>query len=399
MNKHSKIMKSSLAVLVASSISFPSSLAFANSNEENFDTINMEQGTAASTTNVTVNDEAMLDSAKNEIEKLQESTETPSLLPGDFFYFAKVAIEKIQLAFTMDDAKEAKLLAEYAAERLAEVEALFKDGKQEEAIDALNHAIEMIQKSEDQWSQDESEKDSTAESELETDTDVKDDSQVEDESDETSSEDGADEESVKEDENSDETEEKSGDMKEMEEMMAQNIVALKANLEKVQNPKAKAALQKNIEKSYLKLAEKLSRLEENAAKKAEAKQKKDSEEPKDSEMTEQESTDVESKEQAVEETPVEQPVEETTEVKEETTVPVKAAQHTERKEAKNEWKQQHKESKQDAKIERKQEKQEAKEDRHEEKETNKQHSAPANENRQHGENEKGKENGKGHHKE
>ncbi|WGG47281.1 hypothetical protein [Rossellomorea sp. DA94] len=403
MKKQSKIMKSSLAVLVASSISFPSSLAFANSNDENFDSIKLEQETSNET--VVANDDAMLNSAKNEIENLEKSAETPSLLPGDFFYFAKVAIEKIHLAFTMDDAKEAKLLAEYASERLAEVEALFKDGKQEEAIDALNNAIEMIEQSEDQWSDDESEEDSTVEDKEDADSDE---AVVEED-------DAADEDSVKEEEKTDDTdteektEEKSDDMSEMEEMMAQNILSLKANLEKVQNPKAKAALQKNIEKSYLKLAEKLAKIEEKAAKKAEAEEKVEAEEEVNTEETTVENSE------AVEvdaEESVNETSETTTEVevKEEKAAPVNVTPHVEKKEAKKEWKNQHKELKQEAKEERKHEKQEAKEvrnqekhkvkeARHENKEVKKQHSAPVKVNQQHSENGKREEGVKGHHKE
>ncbi len=43
MTKQSKIVKSSLAVLVASSISFSGSLAYANSDSENFDSVKLDQ--------------------------------------------------------------------------------------------------------------------------------------------------------------------------------------------------------------------------------------------------------------------------------------------------------------------------------------------------------------------
>jgi hypothetical protein len=392
-------MKTSLAVLFASSINLPSSIAFANTNDENFDSIKMEQENSTSNKDVVVNDEAMLDSAKNEVERLKESTESPSLLPGDFFYFAKLAIEKIQLAITMDDSKEAKLLAGYAAERLAEVEALFKDGKQEEAIDALNNAIEMIQQSEDQWSDDdESDKDSTDDASIESDSDMKDEYKKEEEADDKTSEDATVEDSVKEEEaNSDdhETTEKSDEMTEMEEMRAQNILSLKANLEKVKNPKAKAALQKNIEKSYMKLAEKLAKLEEKATRKAE---EKESEEIKlnNTKTGIQESSSVKIEKHAVEETSDIQTPETTTEVREETASPVK--EHVETREIKNEWKAQHKEAKKETKEARKQEKKDARGIHHEKKDEKKQHTTQAKENRQHRENAKGNGNGKGHHK-
>ncbi|MGG3914563.1 DUF5667 domain-containing protein [Rossellomorea vietnamensis] len=399
MKKQSKIVKSSIAVLVASSISLSGSLAYANSNDDNFDSIKLEQEKTVSP-EVAVNDEAMLESSKNEIKQLEEASEAPSLLPGDFFYFAKLAIEKIQLAFTMDDAKEAKLLAGYAAERLAEVEELFKDDKQEEAIEALNKAIEMMQESENQWSDDEFEKDSTDGESVEADSDNKAESKVEEDSDNTTSEDALKDEATSNDgkgeENTDDTA--------MEEIMAQNILSLKANMEKVKNPKAKAALLENIEKSYLKLAEKLDRLEKNEAQKAE---KSESEE--DTETPMEESPVLETEKPAKEKAPVEQTTETTTTPdKEETVLPVK--KHVEKKEDKKEWKAQHKEAKQEAREERKQEKQEAKEVREQDKqkakevrqemkEEKKQHSAPVKANHQHSENGKQQEGGKGHHKE
>ncbi len=66
-----------------------------------------------------------------------EKGQTPSLLPGDFFYFSKILLEKIQLALTIDDVKEAKLIAEYAGERLSEAKALFADGNEEAAVEMM----------------------------------------------------------------------------------------------------------------------------------------------------------------------------------------------------------------------------------------------------------------------
>ena len=67
-------------------------------------------------------------------------------------------------------------------------------------------------------------------------------------------------------------------------MMAQNIVALKAALEHVKNPKARASLEKNIDKSYAKLAEKLDKIEKHLAKKEE-KEKKEQEDSTTAETT------------------------------------------------------------------------------------------------------------------
>ena len=416
--QQSKIMKSSLAVLVASSISFPSSMVFANTNDENFDTINMEQQNPTSNTNVAVNDEAMIESAKKEIEELQGSADTPTLLPGDFFYFAKLTFEKIQLAFTMDDAKEAKLLAEYAAERLAEVEALFKDGKQEEAIEALNKAIDMIAQSEGHWSEDENDEGDKDIKETETGAkdEVKDEMEENENTEGTTTEDSSvDDSEIEGDTTSEgiETEEVSGENTDMEELMSHNILSLKANLEKINNPKAKEALQKNIEKSYMKLAEKLAKLEEKTAKKA-AKEADEKEEKKSNEQEgdESESLDQDSESPKSGETTEKEVEESTATTKEVTTkedkeeiikeegkaAPIKVNHHTEKKEAKIEWKDQHKEVKNETKDIRKHMKEEAKQSRHEKKEEKRQHPKNTKEERHHN-NEKGKENGKGHHKE
>ncbi|MGG1629106.1 hypothetical protein [Rossellomorea sp. NRS-1567] len=387
MTKKSKLMKSSLAVLVAGSISFSGSLAYANDDEKTFDTVTIEQ---KGSTGVAVNDEAMIDSAKKEIEKL-EKTETPSLLPGDFFYFAKLALEKVKLAFTMDDAKEAKLLAEYAAERLAEVEALFEEGKEEEAIEAINHAIEMIQRSGDESSHGKNEE-------------ASDDNSMEESADETTDESNTEEENIETEETKESNEEetveesdsevKSDEMTQMEELMSQNIIALQANLEKVKNPKAKAALQKNIEESYMKLAEKLAKLEEKWAKKANAQEETESNElvveDPETPVEEPAPTDTTNDENAAENTTQESP-------QAAKTAPVKA-KHVE-KEAKKELKEQQKQEKKEAKEVRKQMKNEEKQARHDVKEEKKQHQPASKQKEQQGQNSKsGKENGKGHNK-
>lgn len=72
---------------------------------------------------------------------VQEDAEAPSLIPGDFFYFVKLMTEKVRLAFTFDDYKEAQLLADFAAERIAEANALIAEGKTDEATKLLQAAI------------------------------------------------------------------------------------------------------------------------------------------------------------------------------------------------------------------------------------------------------------------
>ncbi|MEH7332831.1 DUF5667 domain-containing protein [Neobacillus drentensis] len=168
------------------------------------------------------------DQVKGETAPEQEKVETPSLVPGDFFYFVKTMTEKIQLAFTFDDYKQAKLLADFASERIAEANALFAEGKTEEAAALLKEAIA---------TQEEASQTLPA-TEAGTKADSTDDSQ--------SAEEGK-----------------------VETKLAHNIDALCAALAHVKNPTAQQAIMKNVQKSFAKLAKKATKLEERDAKFAE----------------------------------------------------------------------------------------------------------------------------------
>src|SRR5690606_27866552 len=63
-----------------------------------------------------------------------------------FFYFVEVMQEKIKLALTFNDYKKSQLLAEIAAERIAEANALIQEGKYEEAGEYLQKALENNEK-------------------------------------------------------------------------------------------------------------------------------------------------------------------------------------------------------------------------------------------------------------
>jgi hypothetical protein len=201
-----KMSKCALALFVTGSLLLPSSIVQA---EEEFETVDLQK-----------------------IEKLESegvSTETnPNLIPGDFFYFAKIAFEKIKLALTFDDVKEAELLANYASERLAEASVLFNDGNESEALEVMEKAVEYMNSTEDIVADTSEEEHQSKETE-----ELSDGSTMNPERDVE---------------------------KDTETTQRQNIVALTAALEKVQNPKAKAALQKNIDKTYEKMAIKLENL-------------------------------------------------------------------------------------------------------------------------------------------
>lgn len=241
MNKHTifdlnKITKSAFAFVLAGSLSLTATTALAEENE-NIESQVVEE--TVTNEEVISLDDALVDENTNEVEE-------PELLPGDFFYFAKTALEKIQLILTFDDVKEAKLLAEFATERLAEAEALFSAGQEEEALAVMEEALENLSVAEETVSENTDATEETTEEEVDS-TEA-----TEEDVDATIEIIENDEEVVEETE-------------EVEKQIAQNIISLKANMEKVKNPVAKAALEKNIKKSYAKLAEKMAKLEEKAS--------------------------------------------------------------------------------------------------------------------------------------
>jgi hypothetical protein len=148
-------------------------------------------------------------------------TEHPSLLPGEFFYFVKSMVEKIQLALTTDDVKEAALLAGFAQERVAEANALIELGKDDKAKKSLKASIETQQLAVDM------------------------------------AEEAASKEVSKESKDKD----KADKVIEIKAELQQNLLALSAAIERIDNPKANAALMKNVEKSFGKLEKKLLKLE------------------------------------------------------------------------------------------------------------------------------------------
>lgn len=218
-----KIGKRTLALVLAGALTFSSaSMALANETgeqSEGYETVDLTEVQDTNTeTETTVEETA--------------TSEQPSLVPGDFFYFIKIAIEKVKLALTFDQVKEAELLATYASERIAEAEVLLAEGKEEEALETIKNALDYIQ---------------NAETSVEEDTDSTDETTTEDET--STEEETTEDEVVTEDEEV--VEETPVD--EVEVLLTQNIISLKANMEKIKNPKAKAALKRNIERAYAKL--------------------------------------------------------------------------------------------------------------------------------------------------
>jgi hypothetical protein len=187
--------------------------------------------------------------ASTEVVDTTDQTEEsmPTLIPGDFFYFVKIMTEKIRLAVTFNEFKEAQLLAEYAAERIAEANVLIKNGKTDEAAALLNAAITTQEQAEEKLSESESgnEEDVVTEGATTQET-------VSIEGTET----GQQEALVQEDA------EQLPEVDLVQAKLATNIDSLLMVLSKVENPKAQQALMKNIQKSFEKLDKKIGKRNE-----------------------------------------------------------------------------------------------------------------------------------------
>jgi hypothetical protein len=225
-----KIAKGALAIVLAGTVTFSATNAFA---EETTGQAKVEQ--------------EQIPTIDLSATGALETQETPSLLPGDFFYFTKILFEKLTLALTVNEVKEAKLIADYASERLAEAEALFASGDEEAALETMKAAIEYM-KNVDQMVEDQKFDEDVVESKEEVEATVADDKAIGEET-------------------TDEVSEDEAGLEDVEAALSQNIIALTAAMEKVKNPVAKAALQKNMDKSYAKLSKKLKKWEEKQQKK------------------------------------------------------------------------------------------------------------------------------------
>ena len=273
-----KIAKTALAMTIAGSITLSSTYAFASENTDQYKTVEMP--------NVNSNETVQTESKDLDTAAAEVTAEKPSLLPGDFFYFVKVTMEKIKLALTLDDKKEAKLLAEFSAERLAEAEALLADGKEKEAIELIQKSASHLTNAEDILDENKSDDSSKEKEEISQEDSEK-------QTDETTNKQT--DENTEESADLDENEAGIEPFDEVEDLLSQNIIALKHAMEKVKNPKAKAALQKNIDKSYAKLAKKIEKIEKKYADKEKTKAKKASAEETQSATDTNDSAKIEEK--------------------------------------------------------------------------------------------------------
>lgn len=176
----------------------------------------------------------------------------PKLVKGDFFYFVKTAVEKIELLLTTDKVKEAELLAEFAQERIHEAHVLIKEGKEDLAKESLKEALVQMEVAQGQVN-DKLPATETTNTTTEVTTTETTTTQPTEEATETEKE---------------ETEkvEKKKLTKEQKEIakiqhhLNTNLLVLANVLDQVKNPKAKASIAKNIEKSFNKISERLEKL-------------------------------------------------------------------------------------------------------------------------------------------
>ena len=358
-----KIAKSTLALVLAGTFAF-SPIAMAEENNSEVETVELQ--------NVSPEE---IEEAKTQVDELEDTN--PSLIPGDFFYFAKIALEKIRLAFTLDNAKEAELLATYAAERLQEASALFAEGKEEEALKVIEAAVEYMESSQEIVDEEGSkEEDADSEEETGTEDEVSSDEETgseeltedgEEPADDVVAEEPSDEDA---EEGSEEEEVVSEDpFEEIEGMLRQNIVALKAAMEHVGNDNARAQLQKNIDKTYAKMAKKLAKLEDKYAEKP----VEEEEDTQTAEPVELEPIVEPDLLPADETSAVEEPADETMPVNDDTTVVPVVSPKAEKEKAKQERKAEkaaEKQERKEAKQEKKEEKQQAKQEKKAEKKSN-----------------------------
>lgn len=159
------------------------------------------------------------------------TTETPpTLVPGDFFYFVKILMEKIQVSLTFNDVAKAQKLADFAGERIAEARVLLANGDTTGASDLLNKALEtqdLALNYSAEAGMNASEPTSDAQNQL-----------------------------------TDQQKELLQTRDTMKAQFGNNILALLGALKNVKNPQAQASLTKNIEKSFNKLETKLGKLDQ-----------------------------------------------------------------------------------------------------------------------------------------
>ncbi|XZF76133.1 DUF5667 domain-containing protein [Bacillus sp. AL-1R] len=185
--------------------------------------------------------------AENEtVSPTDTKEEAPALVKGDFFYFVKTTVEKIQLLLTTNKVKEAELLSKFAQERIHEARELIKEGKEDLAKETIKEALGKIEVAQGQL-----------DSKQPTATEPADDStKVENEEQDKAK---TEKEHVEKHDKQKLTKEQK-EIAKVQHHLNNNLLVLANVLDQVKNPKAKAAIAKNIEKSFNKISERLEKV-------------------------------------------------------------------------------------------------------------------------------------------
>jgi len=189
---------------------------------------------------------------------VETTTETPALLPGDFLYFMKIMVEKIELALTFNDAKQALLLIDFAQERIDEANALMANGNDELAAETLQKASDIQVQAMDFANFAATELDSDAEAATDADADAAAETDVQAAAATAELAAAPNDDAALEEEDEDAE-------KELSAKLTNNIQALMHAMENVKNENAKASLRKNIVKSLARLEKKIMKLDPEAA--------------------------------------------------------------------------------------------------------------------------------------
>ncbi|MDX8365786.1 DUF5667 domain-containing protein [Cytobacillus sp. IB215665] len=173
---------------------------------------------------------------------LNTNSEDLKSIPGDFLYFIKITLEKIQLAISFDDMYDAELLARFSSQRLLEAEKLIANGDKDLAEELILKATKLIDDSEG-IIEDRQDEEAKSRSDEDSNNDIYGDTSQ-----------------PNIDNNGNISIEQQDEMTDIKTQLAQNIISLTAALEKVGNNNAQEALKKNIEKSYKRIGDKMTKL-------------------------------------------------------------------------------------------------------------------------------------------
>ncbi|WP_088012568.1 DUF5667 domain-containing protein [Gottfriedia acidiceleris] len=204
---------------------------------------------------------SVLAAENDTVSSTDQKEEAPALVKGDFFYFVKTTVEKIQLLLTTDKVKEAELLSDFAQERIHEARELIKEGKEDLAKQTIKEALGQMENAQGQL--DDKLPTVTEPTTSETTTESTVTTKPAEDSTDVEKEDQEKAETEKENVEKHEKQKLTKEQKEITKIqhhLNNNLLVLANVLDQVKNPKAKAAIAKNIEKSFNKISERLEKV-------------------------------------------------------------------------------------------------------------------------------------------